>query len=159
MIDRPKFEDWQGLRNEIISLTSWNNRELGWDACLSACETIISGLEAELEAARKVNQAILAVKSADERAAVVGLEKQLAEKDAEIAGAFLEQRVAEARTSVKAIFDMAYSVISNHCQHEGEPEPNEPYCNECADLASEIANRYEEANRAKAEGARKGEIK
>ena len=84
MSDRPKFEDWY---SGAVAYGDPTPRD-AWDACMSACEPIIAGLEAER------NNLKLSFQAANElrvvgNSRIAELEKQLAEKEAEIAGAYL----------------------------------------------------------------------
>jgi len=109
MIERPKFQDWWDGRGEDASY--------GFLGCLSACEPIIAGLEAKVEQMHVQMAGILTAafgwsigqdncaKKGDwgwsvtyqdvlelrlkTDARIAELEKQLAVKDAEIAGAFI----------------------------------------------------------------------
>jgi len=126
MTDRPKFEDWwsgsdvPNVDQVRHSDKSW--LEVGWKACMSACNPIIAGLEKQLDEARaEVAGAFVAaskhrlVRDGDNEISgcccgmrfrgIIGWEKhiegltpehahkameqRIAEKDAEIAGAYL----------------------------------------------------------------------
>ena len=78
MTDLPKFEDV--FRFKIISSTSKiRDIRIGWEACMSACEPIIAGLEKEL--ADSQANFTTAYRKANE------LEDQLYEKEGEISDA------------------------------------------------------------------------
>jgi hypothetical protein len=170
MIDRPKFEDWQGLRNETITQLEWCGRELGWRSCAQAYEQIVVRLEAErnnlelsFQAANELLvDALTELKSARYYRVVAKVKrlksydkmrKQLAEKNIEIA-----------RSVADTLKIFNYEGTSGGIARftiNGVPFSADVYDNSVGPLGAQRLDALHKvmANRAEAEGARKGESK
>jgi len=132
MTDLPKFEDV--FRFKIISSTSKiRDIRIGWEACMSACEPIIAGLEKQL-----------AERETADKNSVNAWKRTAARMET------LEKQLAEAQAEVVEVFIAAGDWFLSWLDRAGVKHEESNIRQGLTQLA---------ANRAKAEGARKGEAK